>query len=155
MKTHLCTFCVLVVAACGGSAETSGNTVEEPAAAPAPAEPAPAPAASDLVARGGELYAANCAGCHGDAGQGGDKAPPVVGKAALPLDPRPGSKRGVQFKTALDVFKFVKANMPPGKGGSLTDDEYLAIMAFDLSANGVDLSGKTLDAATAESIVLH
>src|SRR5262245_5941579 len=154
MRTHVWTaLCVVLAAACGGSAETGGSNVEEPAAAPA--EPTPAPAASDTIARGGELYAANCAGCHGDAGQGSAKAPPVVGKEALPLEPRPGSKRGVKFKTALDVFNFVKANMPPNKGGSLTDDEYLAIMAFDLKANGVDLSGKTLDAATAQAIVLH
>jgi hypothetical protein len=38
--------------------------------------------------------------------------------------------------------------MPPKKAGSLTNDQYLAILAFDLHANGIDLpSPLTLDAA--------
>jgi cytochrome c len=147
---------LLASVACGSSSQA------KPAQAPASTAEAAPPAgesgagdAAALAKQGAELYGANCSGCHGDAGQGGDKAPPVVGSQALPLDPRPGQKRNVQFRTALDVFVWVKANMPPGKGGSLSDEEYLAIMAFDLTANGVDLTGKTLDAATAEAIVLH
>ena len=41
---------------------------------------------------GGPLYGQFCAKCHGDAGQGTDQAPPVVGPNALPLDPRPTAK---------------------------------------------------------------
>lgn len=104
--------------------------------------------------RGAALYGANCASCHGDAGQGTDRAPPVVGPEALPLEPRPGSKRDVRFRTALDVFNWVKVAMPGDDPGSLTDDEYLSIMAFDLGANGVTLD-KPLDAEVAASIVLH
>jgi len=45
---------------------------------------------------------------------------------------------------------------PPGDDpGSLSDDEYFAILAFDLKANGIDVSGTKLDAAAAEKIVLH
>jgi len=61
----------------------------------------------------------------------------------------------VQFHTAADVFGFVKANMPGDAPGSLSDEQYAAIMAFDLKANGVDLTGKTVDATTAPTIVLH
>jgi cytochrome c len=112
--------------------------------------------AADQAADGAKLFGANCAKCHGDAGQGTKQAPALVGKTALPLDPPANAKfRKTQFKTALDVFKFVKENMPPKKGGSLTDAEYAAILAFDLKANGVDLAGKTLDAKLAETIVLH
>ncbi len=111
--------------------------------------------AGDQVARGGKLYGEHCAKCHGDAGQGTKKAPPVVGAGALPLDPRPGSKRTVQFHTAKDVGAFVMKAMPGDDPGSLKPDEYFAILAFDLKANGVDVTGKTIDAATAEQIVLH
>ena len=127
--------------ACGGGAG-GGN-----AAAPHPA---------DQVAWGQQLYGEHCAGCHGDQGQGKGNAPPVVGKAALPLDPPATAKfRKVQFHTAKDVFDWVKANMPPKNPGSLSDDEYAAILAFDLKANGVDMTGKKLDATTAPSFVLH
>jgi len=120
-----------------------------------PSNEANAPHPADQVAWGQQLYGQRCAGCHGDQGQGG-KAPPVVGKDALPLAPPAGAKyRTGQFHTAADVFSFVKANMPPGKGGSLSDDEYAAILAFDLKANGVDLGGKHVDASTASSFVLH
>jgi mono/diheme cytochrome c family protein len=132
------------IAACGG-------------AAPEPGTPSSGTASVDeQVAAGAKLYAASCAGCHGSGGEGSAKVPAVVGKSALPLDPQPPSQaRRTKFHTAADVFEFVKANMPPGKPGSLTDEEYAAIMAFDLKANGVDLGGKKVDATTAKGVVLH
>jgi cytochrome c len=111
---------------------------------------------ADQAAEGAKLYAKHCARCHGDAGQGTKKAPPVVGKDALPLDPPTGAKiRKEQFHTAQDVAAFVAAKMPANKPGSLKADEYYAILAFDLKANGVDVSGKTIDPTTAAQIKLH
>ncbi len=109
----------------------------------------------DQAAEGAKLYAKHCAKCHGDAGQG-KKGPPLVGKQALPLDPPPGAKiRKTQFHTAADVAAFVSAKMPANKPGSLKPDEYYAILAFDLKANGVDVSNQKLDATTAAAIKLH
>lgn len=170
MRASLVIF--FVVAACGGSSAPEpaepAPVAEEPAPEAAPAEepapeaapveePAPAgdpQAVEEQATRGAELYGTHCAGCHGDAGQGGKKAPPLVGSDALPLDPRKKSKRKVQFATALDVFTWVKANMPPKKAGSLSDDEYVAILAFDLKANGVTLENP-LDGEVAATINLH
>jgi S-disulfanyl-L-cysteine oxidoreductase SoxD len=160
-------------AACGGSAPPP--EAPPPAAEPPPAEPAPAPAAEappaeapataaapeapktnpfqDQVALGGTLYGKHCAECHGASGNDG-KAPPVVGldKGALPLDPPKKSKtRKTQFKTVGDVAAYVVKNMPPKTPGSLTSDEYFAILAFDLHANGIDLD-KKLDGAVAASL---
>ena len=112
------------------------------------------------IEQGKKLYVAKCASCHGDAGQGLKDAPPVVGKDAFPLDPRPKAKRDVKFYTAADVFGWASKHMPmkgPGMTtapGSLSTDEYLAIFAFDLTANGVKLD-KPLDGAAAAKIVLH
>ncbi len=117
-----------------------------------------APHPADQVAWGQQLYAKECASCHGDQGEGGKgmNAPAVVGKNALPLDPPAGSKyRKGQFHTAQDVFNYVKKAMPPDNPGELTDEQYAAIIAFDLKANGVDVTGKHIDATTASSIVLH
>ncbi|MEO6419687.1 MAG: cytochrome c [Polyangiaceae bacterium] len=138
-------FSIVCMTACGG-----GATPES--AAPS----APATGTEDQASVGGKLYADNCAGCHGSGGEGNAKAPALVGKNALPLDPQPPSKaRTAKFHTAADVFQFVKTSMPPNKGGSLTDEQYAAIMAFDLKANGIDLTGKKVDATTAPTFVLH
>jgi mono/diheme cytochrome c family protein len=132
--------CVLV--ACGGGAAEQGATT------------APAAGGGDQIATGQGLYAENCASCHGAGGEGKGNTPPVVGKGALPLDPRPGSKRAIPFKTVADVGGWVKANMPPKGAGSLDDGQYWAILAFDLKANGVDLGGKQLDAPLAQTLVI-
>jgi mono/diheme cytochrome c family protein len=142
MHKAIYTVCVamFLLPACGGGNEAN------------------APHPTDQVAWGQELYGKHCASCHGDQGAGTGKAPPVVGvgKGALPLDPPPAARfRKTQFHTAKDVFDFVKANMPAGKGGSLTDEQYAAILAFDLKANGVDLGGKQVDATSASSFVIH
>jgi cytochrome c len=153
----------LVLAACGGGG--GAGPAEEPAAAPpveaAPAAEAAAPSSTaaapatfeEQVALGQQLYGANCAGCHGESGQGG-KAPKVVGlkEGALPLDPPADAKhRKTQFKTVGDVADFVVKAMPPTNPGSLTAEEYMAILAFDLKANGIDLPNK-LDKATADTL---
>jgi len=107
---------------------------------------------------GATLYAEHCASCHGDQGEGiPGGAPSLAGKDALPLDPPASAKyRKATFHTARDVYDFVKANMPAKAPGSLSQDQYLAIVAFGLSANGVDLAEKppfTPDSLS--SVVLH
>jgi cytochrome c5 len=111
-------------------------------------------ATATQIDNGKKLYVQFCARCHGDAGQGVDGAPPVVGAAAFPLAPRAGAKRDVQFHTAADVFAWTIKHMPGDAPGSLATDQYLAIFAFDLTANGVNLS-HPLDGALAATIVLH
>jgi mono/diheme cytochrome c family protein len=145
MTKTLAPVLLLALAACGGAGSTTATTTPEPAA----------DANAALVAKGGELYGAHCAKCHGAGGEGTDKAPAVVGAAALPLDPQPGKKRTVQFKTAADVLAWVSVAMPGDAPGSLNADEYLAILAFDLKANGVDLGAQPLTAERAATFVLH
>ncbi|NUP12709.1 MAG: c-type cytochrome [Polyangiaceae bacterium] len=137
---------------CGG-AQPEATTEATPAAQPeAGTQAEDGEAQAD---RGAKLYAEHCASCHGASGEG-DKAPAVVGKSALPLDPPTTAKgRTMQFKTALDVAQFVVKNMPPDKPGSLSESEYWDILAFDLKANGVDVAGKKIDATTAAQINLH
>lgn len=98
------------------------------------------------IAHGIKVYTNNCASCHGDAGQGTDKAPFLVGEGAFE-----------DFHTALDVAVFVTKNMPPkntkavstserdffsvrAQQPKLTDRDYWAVLAFALSANGVQLA---------------
>ncbi len=111
---------------------------------------------TEQVALGATLYAEHCAKCHGDNGEG-DEGPRVVGLAqgALPLDPPPSRKvRKTRFVTVADVAEFAVANMPPKKAGTLSTEEYLAVLAFDLKANGIDLGREPLTMAKARELVI-
>jgi cytochrome c len=139
----------ILLPACGGASSQTAPAAAAPAAAPADD-------GETQAARGARVYAENCASCHGAGGEGSKKSPPVVGKDALPLDPRPEQKsRKVQFHTALDVAQWVVKNMPPAAGGSLKESEYWDVLAFDLKANGVPVAGRTIDAKSAADIKLH
>jgi cytochrome c len=114
-------------------------------------EPSAEQAFEQQVMLGGDLFAAKCAVCHGLQGQGTADGPRVVGfdQGALPRKPPAAANaRDAEFITVADVAAFVVANMPPGQTDTLTLDEYLSILAFDLSANGIQLEEKlTLDLA--------
>ena len=82
-------------------------------------------------------------------------APAVVGldKGALPLAPAPTAKYcKSEFKTVADIAEFVVKSMPPKAPGSLSAEEYYAILAFDLKANGIDLGDKKLDGELAKTL---
>lgn len=131
-----------VLAACGG--HKPAPTTTKPTADPVVAQ----------IDTGKQLYVAKCAKCHGDGGQGTDKGPAVVGKEAFPLKPRDKAVRDVEFHTAADVFAWATKHMPADAPGSLSPDQYLAIFAFDLTANGIKLTAP-LDGPAAAAIVLH
>jgi cytochrome c len=160
-KSALVMLAVSLGWACGGSAPPAEAPSSETAAAPAadPLTPAAgsssAPATfSEQVAAGQQLYGVHCAECHGSSGEG-TKAPRVVGldQGALPLDPPAGAKyRKTQFKTVADIAGFVVAHMPPTAPGSLKEEEYWSILAFDLKANGIDLGDKKLDGELAKTL---
>lgn len=138
--------------ACGGGTPPAESA---DSAEPASAE-APAPATfAEQVARGEKVYGAKCAGCHGDAGEGrAGGGPAVVGldKGALPLKPAEGSKRTAEFKTVADIADYVVQTMPPNAPGSLSSEDYLAVLAFDLKANGIDLGDKKLEPELAKTL---
>jgi cytochrome c len=115
----------------------------------------PAATFQEQAQRGAVVYGKRCASCHGDAGQGGAHAPAVVGAGALPLDPPSGAKfRKARFVTVADVAEFVTKNMPPNAPGSLSGEDYINVLAFDLKANGIDLGDKKLDGALATTLVI-
>ena len=111
---------------------------------------------AEQVEIGEELFARHCAQCHGDAGEG-DRGPRLVGldKGALPVDP-PATRRvrKSRFVTVADLVEFVLESMPAKKPNSVTHDEKLAILAFALEANGIDLGQEPLSLARARTLTI-
>lgn len=81
-------------------------------------------AATEQVERGKNLFAANCAKCRGDQGQGGE---------GLRIIGSPNGLHG--YRTARGLFDFVSSDMPFDNPGSLKAEEYWDILAFILDAN--------------------
>jgi mono/diheme cytochrome c family protein len=95
----------------------------------APASSGSAPYTSQQVAQGREVYAKECAVCHG-ANLQGVSAPALTG---------PGF--GHSHLNALQVRAVVTQSMPLTAPGSLKPEDYAAVMAFVLSYDCVRPSG--------------
>jgi mono/diheme cytochrome c family protein len=129
-----------------------------PAATMPPASSYAAPAApssevASQIARGQQLFASNCAKCHGAAGEGSAQAPAVIGGGALPSNPPAGRRlRTGAFHSAKDVGMFIKDNMPPGS--HTPPDQTGAILAYLMQSNGVTVS-QPMNPTSAASIPLN
>ena len=83
--------------------------------------------------QGKDLYAKNCASCHGTSLGGSEFA---------------SSLRGASFtmnwggKTADELFTFINTKMPPASPGSLGPDAAAQLFAFILQTNGVQAGDK-------------
>ncbi len=121
-----------------------------------------------------------CSGCHGERGESVTSAPRIMGPGALPEYPRerkhnadPGAGDPEQlrleaqsrpagapwrdpFRTAQDVYTFVSKKMPlpTDQAGSLSEEEYWAIINFMLRAHGVSVPPAGVNAQNASSVKL-
>ena len=166
----------LFLAACAAQGDASGPGMSDQGVmarhhAQIPAEYAgvtnPIPSDDASLARGAELYATNCASCHGDGGMGD-------GPVGTALDPAPApvahtsrmmaddylfwrvSEGGVPFSTSMPPWKFMEeqarwdminymralgdgmAPPPSGAGGASFDPTAQAAHQADMLAEAVD-----------------
>lgn len=93
--------------------------------------------------RGARIYAQKCALCHADEGQGIYAAsgamiyPPLWGPRSFNI--------GAGMARLNTAAAFVKANMPFGQGGSLSDQEAFDVAAFFTRQPRPDFAGKRDD----------
>ena len=80
----------------------------------------------EQVTAGWTVYARQCGECHGP-GLDGMEAPPLRGVDFL---------NGWAGRTTDELFAYVRDEMPPGLGGSLSEQVYLNLVAYILDANG-------------------
>ena len=120
----------LGLAACGGESSTSGSTTQSAA---------PVVTFASQVEAGAEAYATNCAICHGTNLEGSTLGPLLSGFSWV-------RRWGTQTPTLL--LGNIQANMPPGGNESITEEDYLNIVAHMLQVNGVDGITEALSASS-------
>lgn len=83
------------------------------------------------VASGGEVFAESCARCHGSELEGTERFPALVGE---------DFEADWAGKTVGDLYTFIHEEMPLGRGGTLTDEQYHLVTAFVLSHSDIGVS---------------
>jgi cytochrome c len=114
------------------------------------------PPGSGTYAQGAEVYATQCAGCHG--GQlegipemGGDKL--IGGRGSL-AGGQPVKTVESYWPYATTLFDYVKRAMPLPAPGSLSDDEVYAVSAFILAKAGITGQDEVMNATTLSEVVM-
>ena len=92
---------------------------------------------------GRAAYLANCAACHMPDLKGSNEALPLAG---------PDFMNTWRSRTTRDLLNRISTSMPPGKVGSIGEQDVVAIVAFILQSNGATPGTKPLTATTAIGI---
>lgn len=94
------------------------------------------PVGSGTVAQGKQVFADNCAACHGDNGQGGIKDRLAGGQGTL-ASSAPVKTVGSFWPYATTLYDYIHRAMPYPTPGSLSTDDTYAVTAYILSLNGI------------------
>ncbi len=97
---------------------------------------------AEQAAAGRAVYQANCASCHLPDLAGRNEAPQLAGNNFM---------NTWRTRTTRDLFEFTQSTMPP-TGANLGAEQYLAVTAFILQANGAQAGSLPLTATTAQPI---
>ena len=109
------------------------------------------PPGSGTVSHGSEVFAQQCAACHGAKGEGGVGDRLVGGQGTLGT-PKPVRTVGSYWPYAPTLFDYIRRAMPQNAPESLSDDDVYALSAYILSLNGLLPANATLDAKTLAAI---
>ena len=112
------------------------------------------PPGSGTYAQGKEVYAVQCAACHGEQLQGipevgGDK---LIGGLSSLASGSPVKTIESYWPYAPTVFDYVKRAMPLHAPGSLSDDEVYAVSAFILAEAGIIEQDQVMDAESLAAV---
>ncbi len=95
------------------------------------------------VTRGAAVFEQSCATCHGSSGNDGF-ATPLKGPGTL-----------VRFASTRELYDYTSATMPLAAEGSLTERQYLDVIAWMLAQRGQATGNVELSLATLDSTPLH
>jgi mono/diheme cytochrome c family protein len=135
--------------------------------------------ARTVTTRGADLFAKECADCHGDRGEGLAQAPAVLGPGGLPVYPRDSAGAGSlaindpeqlrirqqtrpagapwrdPFRTAQDLFGFLKTHPAKKRAEGVAPDDYWALVTFMLAAHGSAVPAGGINADNASSVTIQ
>src|SRR5713101_9624784 len=103
------------------------------------------PEGAGTVAAGRELFAAQCARCHGPTGEGDVGARLVGGQGTLRTS-RPLKTVGSFWPYATTLWDYINRAMPFDKPGLLKPSEVYAVAAYILNLNGIIRDTDVMDA---------
>jgi len=109
------------------------------------------PPGSGTVSHGHDIFAQQCAACHGDKGEGavGDR---LVGGQGTLATAKPVRTVGSYWPYAPTLFDYIRRAMPQNAPQSLSNDDVYAVSAYILSMNGIVPADATLDAKSLAAI---
>src|SRR5437762_6230714 len=95
------------------------------------------PAGSGTVHRGAEVYAEQCAACHGTFGEGEGRFPKLVGGAGTLRHDRPELTVGSYWPFAPTLWDYINRAMPMPAPHTLSADDVYALTAYILNLNDI------------------
>jgi S-disulfanyl-L-cysteine oxidoreductase SoxD len=105
------------------------------------------PEGSGTVAAGRDVFAAQCARCHGPRAQG-DIGPSLVGGQGTLATARPVKTVGSFWPYATTLWDYINRAMPFDKPGLLKPSDIYAVAAYILNLNGIIKDSDVMDAKT-------
>jgi S-disulfanyl-L-cysteine oxidoreductase SoxD len=112
------------------------------------------PPGSGTVAQGEAIYAAQCASCHGDFGEGNGRMPLLAGGRGTLTSAQPMQTVGSYWPYAPTLFDYIRRAMPFPNPESLSNDEVYAVTAYVLYLNDIVKQNSVLDAKTLAAITM-
>ena len=95
------------------------------------------PAGKGSVERGTEVFAEQCAACHGTFGEGEGRFPKLVGGKGTLRDDRPELTVGSYWPFAPTLFDYINRAMPMPAPHTLSADDVYALTAYILNLNDI------------------
>jgi mono/diheme cytochrome c family protein len=109
------------------------------------------PPGSGTVSHGRDVFAQQCAACHGNKGEGGIGDRLVGGQGTLATS-HPVRTVGSYWPYASTLFDYIRRAMPQNAPESLSNDDVYAVSAYILNLNGLLPAAATLAARSLPSI---
>jgi mono/diheme cytochrome c family protein len=106
------------------------------------------PPGSGSVSRGDEVFAAQCAGCHGVFGEGSGRYPKLAGSEGTLRDDRPQPTVGSYWPFVMTLFDYINRAQPFVAPHSLSTNDVYAVTAYVLNLNNIVPNNFVADRST-------
>ncbi|MFZ0424679.1 MAG: cytochrome c [Xanthobacteraceae bacterium] len=106
------------------------------------------PEGKGTVSHGADVFAAQCAACHGTFGEGEGRYPKLMGGEGTLAGERPEPSVGSYWPFAPTLFDYINRAMPLSAPHTLSADDVYALIAYILNFNNIVPSDFVADRAS-------